>query len=46
MTEQIRVHVPRTSGALAYVETRSRKDGKIEAERIGMASKKSESQSS
>ena len=46
MSEQIRIHVPRRSGALAYIETRSRKDGKIEAERIRMARKKSGSQSS
>ena len=45
MAEQIRVHIPRRSDTLAYVETRSRKDGKIEAERIRMASKKSGSQS-
>ena len=45
MTEQIRVHVPTSSGALAYVKTHPRKNGKIEAERIGMASEESASQS-
>ena len=45
MTEQIRVHVPTRSGALPYVKTRPRKNGKIEAERIGMAGEKSASQS-
>ena len=45
IAEQIRIHIPTRSDALAYVKTRPRKNGKIEAERIGMASKKSGSQS-
>ena len=45
LLEQIRVHVLTRSGALTYVKTRPRKNGKIEAERIGMASEKSASQS-
>ena len=45
LLEQIRVHVLTRSGALTYVKTRPRKNGKIEAERVGMASEKFESQS-
>ena len=33
ITEQIRIHVPTRHGALVYVKTRPRKNGKIEAER-------------
>ena len=45
ITEQIRIHDPTRSGALAYVKTRPRKNAKIEAERIGMAREKTGSQS-
>ena len=37
----IYAHVPTRSGALAYVKTRLRKNGKIEAERIRMTREES-----